>query len=157
VSHATVTATARKLGGAEETVDGRRARGIERAVGWDPWERLGGLGLAAIARTRGPREVVTVVPVPVEGGGVASLAVRADRQTATVAACRRASPERRRPTGARAGTALEAGGVHAIPEGIPGAEGGIERCQVARAGRDRADTVRTKALQRLQHAVPKAA
>jgi len=62
------------------------ARWIERAVDWDAWERLGVLGLDEIARRRGHRDFVTVVTVPVEGGGVEILTVRADRKQETVAA-----------------------------------------------------------------------
>jgi transposase len=90
--NATGAGAARKLGGSEETRDGILDRWIERAVDWNAWQRLGVLGLDAIARKRGHRHVVVLVTVPLEEGGVESLAVLADRQQETGAACLRAIP-----------------------------------------------------------------
>jgi transposase len=53
VIHATVTDAARTRGGSEESLDGILDRGLERAVDWDAWERLGGLASNEIALTRG--------------------------------------------------------------------------------------------------------
>jgi transposase len=154
--NSTVTDAARKLGISEETIDGLLDRWIERAVDWDPWERLGVLGLDEIALKRGHRDFVTLVTVPVEGGGVEILAVLADRKKETVAAFLRAIPERLRHTVERACTDMYEGFVNAITEEIPWAAVVIDRFHVARAYRDCADTVRKKELKRLKHALPKA-
>jgi transposase len=140
--NATVADAARKLGISEETLDGILDRWIERAVDWDPWERLGVLGLDEIALTRGHRDFVALVTVPVEGGSVEILAVLADRKKETVAAFLRAIPEPLRHTVERACTDMYEGFVNAITEEIPWAEVVIDRFHGARAYRDCADTVR---------------
>jgi transposase len=154
--NATVADAARQLGISEETIDGILDRWIERAVDWDPWERLGVLGLDEIALKRGHRDFVTLVTVPVEGGGVEILAVLADRKKETVAAFLRAIPEPLRHTVERACTDMYEGFVNAINEEIPWAEVVIDRFHVARAYRDCADTVRKKELKRLKQALPTA-
>jgi transposase len=154
--NATVADAARKLGISEETIDGILDRWIERAVDWDPWERLGVLGLDEIALKRGHRDFVTLVTVPVEGGGVEILAVLADRKKETVAAFLRAIPEPLRHTVERACTDMYEGFVNAITEEIPWAEVVIDRFHVARAYRGCADTVRKKELKRLKQALPTA-
>jgi transposase len=154
--NSTVTDAARKLGVSEETIEGLLDRWIERAVDWDPWERLGVLGLDEIALKRGHRDFVTLVTVPVEGGGVEILAVLADRKKETVAAFLRAIPEPLRHTVERACTDMYEGFVNAITEEIPWAEVVIDRFHVARAYRDCADTVRKQELKRLKRALPKA-
>ena len=154
--NATVADAARTLGIAEATSDGILDRWSARAVDWDPWARLGVLGLDEIARKRGHRDVVTWVTVPVEGGGVEILAVLADRQQETGAAFLRAIPAPLRHTVERAGPEMAEGFVNAIPEAIPWAEVVIDRVHVARADRDGADTVRQKALKRRKHAWPTA-
>src|SRR5882724_12961264 len=98
-----VADAARKLGVSEETIAGLLDRWIARTVDWDARERRGVIGLDEIALTRGHRDVGVLVTVPLEGGGVELLAVLADRQKETVAACLRAMPEHlRRPSSARA-------------------------------------------------------
>jgi transposase len=154
--NATVADAARKLGVSEETIDGILDRWIERAVDWDVWERLGVLGLDEIALKRGHRDFVTLVTVPLEGGGVEILAVLADRKKETVAAFLRAIPEPLRRTVERACTDMYEGFVNAIKEEIPWAEIVIDRFHVARAYRDCADTVRKQELKRLKQALPKA-
>lgn len=154
--NATVSDTARTLGVSEETIDGIRDRWIACEVDWGAWERLGVLGLDEIALTRGPRDVVVLVTAPLAGGGVAILAVLADRPKETVAACLRAMPEPLRRTIERACTDMYDGFVRAIEEEVPWAEMVIDRFHVARASRDCADTVRKKELTRLKRALPKA-
>jgi transposase len=154
--NATVADAARTLGVSEETLDGSLERGIERAVDWDAWERRGVIGLDAIALTRGHRDVVVLVTVPREGGGLEILAVRAARQKETVAAFRRAIPETLRRTIARAGTERSEGFAGASAPEVPWAEIVIARFHVARAYRDGADTVRKKELKRLKSTVPRA-
>jgi transposase len=153
----TVADAARTLGIAEETSDGLLDRWLACAGHWAPGERLGGRGLEAIARTRGPRDCGTVVTGPVEEGGVELVAVRADRQQETGTACLRAMPARLRPTVERACPEMAAGCVHARTEAIPGAEGVMARVHGARASRDGADTGRKQARTRLKPAVPTAA
>jgi len=114
------------------------------------------LGLDEIALKRGHRDFVTLVTVPLEGGGVEILAVLADRQKATVAAFLRAIPVRLRHTIERACTDRYEGFVSAIEEEVPWAEIVIDRFHVARAYRDCADTVRKQELKRLKRALPKA-
>src|SRR5262249_62107321 len=87
---------ARKLGVSEETIDGLLDRWIERAVDWEAWERLGVLGLDEIALKRGHRDVVVLVTVPLERGGVEILAVLAGRKKEAGAAFLRGIPEARR-------------------------------------------------------------
>jgi transposase len=147
---------ARKLGVSEETIDGMLDRWIERAVDWDAWERLGVLGLDEIARTRGHRDCVTLVTVPLEEGGVEIVAVLADRKKETVAAFLRTIPALLRRTIERACTAMYEGFVHALTEEIPWVKIVIDRFHVARAYRDCADTVRKTELKRLKRALPKA-
>jgi transposase len=125
--NSTVTDAARKLGGSEETIDGILDRWIERAVDWDAWERLGVLGLDAIALKRRHRDFVVLVTVP--------LAL-ADRQKETVAAFLRAIPAQLRHTIERACTDMYEGFVRAIEEEVPWAEIVIDRFHVARAYRD---------------------
>jgi transposase len=154
--NSTVADTARKLALSEESVEGLLDRWIERTVDWDAWERLGVLGLNEIALKRGHRDFVTLVTVPLEGGGIEILAVLADRQKETVAAFLRASPELLRCTIERACTDMYEGFVNAITEEIPWAEVVIDRFHVARAYRDCADAVRKGERKRLKRALPKA-
>jgi transposase len=154
LSNSSVVDAARQLGGSAETIDGRLNRGIERAVDWDAWERLGVIGLDEIARTRGHRDIVALLTVPLAEGGVEMVAGLADRTQQTVAALLRAIPATLRHTIARAGTAMYEGFVNAIPEESPWAEIVIDRFHVARAYRNGADTVRQKALKRLKRALP---
>jgi transposase len=154
--NATVADAARTLGVSEETIDGLLDRWVERAVDWDPWERLGVIGLDEIALKRGHRDVVALVTVPLEGGGVEMVAVLADRKKETVAAFLRTIPETRRRTIERACTDMYEGFVNALKEEIPWVEIVIDRFHVARAYRDCADTVRQKELKRLKRALPKA-
>jgi transposase len=156
VINATVTDAARKLGVSEETIEGLLDRWIERAVDWDAWERLGVIGLDEIARTRGHRDFVVLVTVPLEGGGVEIVAVLADRKQETVAAFLRAIPEPLRHTIERACTDMDEGFVRAIEEEVPWAEIVSARFHVARAYRDCADTVRKKELKRLKRVRPEA-
>jgi len=148
VLNAPVTAAARTLGVAAETLAGLRDRGIARAVDWDAWERLGVLGLDASALTRGHREVVVWVTGPLAGGGVEILAVRADRQTETVAACLGARPAPLWHTSARACPAMDEGVGRASAAAVLWADIVSARCHVARASRDGAARVRQQALQR---------
>jgi transposase len=154
--NSTVADAARKLGVSEETIDGILDRWIERAVDWGAWEQLGVLGLDEIALKRGHRDFVTLVTVPLEGGGVEILAVLADRKKATVAAFLRAIPARLRHTIERACTDMYEGFVSAIEAEVPWAEIVIDRFHVARAYRDCADAVRKQELKRLKRALPKA-
>jgi transposase len=154
--NATVTDAARKLGVSEETLDGILDRWIERAVDWEAWERLGVLGLDEIALKRGHRDFVTLVTVPLAGGGVEIVAVLADRKKETVAAFLRTIPEPLRRTIERACTDMYEGFVRAIEEELPWVEIVIDRFHVARAYRDCADTVRKKELKRLKRVLPKA-
>jgi len=154
--NSTVADAARKLGVSEETIDGLLDRWIERAVDGDAWERLGVMGLDEIALKRGHRDVVVLVTVPLEAGGVEMVAVLADRQKETVAAFLRTIPEPLRRTIERACTDRYEGFVNAIQEEIPWAEIVIDRFPGARAYRDCADTVRKQALKRLKRALPKA-
>jgi transposase len=154
--NSTVADAARKLGVSEETIDGILDRWIERAVDWDAWERLGVLGLDEIALTRGHRDVVVLVTVPLEGGGIEILAALADRKKETVAAFLRAIPETLRRTIERACTDMYEGFAGAIAQEVPGAEIVIDRFHVARAYRDCADTVRKKELKRLKSTLPRA-
>jgi transposase len=155
--HATVADAARTLGVSEETIDGSLDRWIARVVDWGPWERLGVIGIDAIARTRGHRACVVWVTTPLAGGGVDILAVRADRQQETVAACLRSLPEALRCTIARACTDLDAGCGRAIAAEGPWAEVVIARFPVARASRACADTGRKQELRRRKSALPTAA
>jgi transposase len=157
LSNATVTDAARKLGVSAETIDGLRDRWSERDVEWTAWAGLGVIGLDEIALTRGPRDCVTLVTAPLEGGGVAILAVLADRTKETGAACRRAIPEPLRHPLERACTEMYEGFVRALAEEGPGAEIVIDRFPVAWAYRDGADTGRQKELKRLKSAWPEAA
>jgi hypothetical protein len=157
LSNATVTAAARTLGVSAETIDGLRDRWSERAVAWTAWAGLGVSGLDESALTRGPRDCVTLVTAPLEGGGVAIVAVLAARQQEPGAACRRAIPAPLRPPLERACTAMYAGFVRARADEGPGAESVIERFPGARAYRDGADTGRQKALKRVKRAWPEAA
>jgi transposase len=154
--NSTVADAARKLGVSEETIEGLLDRWLERTVDWDAWERLGVLGLDEIALKRGHRDFVTLVTVPLEEGGVEIVAVLADRKKETVAAFLRTIPEPLRRTIERACTDMYEGFVNALKEEIPGVEIVIDRCHVARAYRDGADTVRKKELKRLKRALPKA-
>ena len=155
--NSTIADAARKLGVSEETIDGILDRWIERAVNWTAWEWLGVIGIDEIALKRGHRNFVTLVTVPLAGGGVEILAVLADRKKETVAAFLRAIPEPLRHTIECACTDMYEGFVSAIEEEVPWAEIVIDRFHVARAYRACADTVRQQALKRLTRALPKAA
>jgi transposase len=74
-----------------------------------------------------------------------------------VAASLRVIPEPLRRTIERACTDMYEGFVRAIKEEVPWAEVVIDRFQVARAYRNRADMVRKKELKRLKRVLPKAA
>ena len=154
--NSTVADAARKLGVSEETIEGLLDRWIERSVDWDAWERLGVLGLDEIALKRGHRDFVTLVTVPLEGGGIEIVAVLADRKKETVVAFLRTIPELLRRTIERACTDMYEGFVNALTEEIPGIEIVIDRFHVARAYRDCADTVRKKELKQLKRTLPKA-
>jgi transposase len=114
------------------------------------------LGLDEIALKRGHRDFVTLVTVPLEGGGVEIVAVLADRKKETVAAFLRAIPAPLRHTIERACTDMYEGFVRAIKEEVPWAEIVIDRFHIARAYRDCADTVRKQELKRLKRVLPKA-
>jgi transposase len=154
--NSTVADAARKLGVSEETIDGILDRWIERAVNWTAWEWLGVIGIDEIALKRGHRNFVTLVTVPLAGGGVEILAVLADRKKETVAAFLRAIPEPLRHTIECACTDMYEGFVSAIEAEVPWAEIVIDRFHVARAYRACADTVRKQELKRLKRALPKA-
>jgi transposase len=154
--NSTVADAARKLAVSEETIDGILDRWIEHAVNWTAWEWLGVIGIDEIALTRGHRNFVALVTVPLAGGGVEILAVLADRRQETVAAFLRAIPEPLRHTIECACTDMYEGFVSAIEEEVPWAEIVIDRFHVARAYRDCADTVRKQELKRLKRARPKA-
>jgi transposase len=154
--NSTVTDAARKLGVSEETIAGLLDRWIERAVDWDAWERLGVLGLDAIALKRGHRAFVVWVTVPLAGEGVAMVAGLAARTKETVAAFLGAIPEPLRHTIERACTAMDEGFVRASEEAVPWAEVVIDRFHVARAYRDGADPVRKKELKRRKRVRPQA-
>jgi transposase len=154
--NSTVADAARKLGVLEETIAGILDRWIERAVDWTAWEWLGVIGIDEIALTRGHRDCVALVTVPLTGGGVEILAVLADRKQETVAAFLRAIPAPLRHTIERTCTDMYAGFVSAIEAEVPWAEVVIDRFHVARAYRDGADTARKKALKRLKRALPMA-
>jgi transposase len=154
--NSTVADAACKLGVSEETIEGLLDRWIERTVDWDAWERLGVLGLDEIALKRGHRDFVTLVTVPLAGGGVEIVAVLADRKKETVAAFLRTIPEPQRRTIERACTDMYEGFVNALKEEIPWVEIVIDRFHVARAYRDCADTVRKKELKRLKRQLSKA-
>jgi transposase len=154
--NSTVTDAARKLGGAEESIAGLLDRWIERTVDGDAWERLGVLGLDESGLTRGHRAFVTLVTVPLVGGGVEILAVLTDCKKDTVAAFLRTIPATLRRTSTCACTDLDEGFVNAINEEIPWAESVIDRFHVARASRDGADPVRQKDLKRPTRGLPKA-
>jgi len=111
---------------------------------YEPWavRMLSNATGADAARTRGHRDVVTVVTVPLEAGGVEIVAGLADRKQETVAACLRTIPALRRHTIERACTDMDAGFVNALTEDIPWGKLVIDRFPVARAYRDWADTVR---------------
>jgi transposase len=156
LSHATVAAAARKLGVSAETIAGLLDRWSERTVDGDAWEQLGVLGLDEIALTRGHRDVVVLVTVPLAEGGVEIVAVRADRQKETVAAFLRAIPETLARTIECACTEMSEGVVRALAEELPWGEIVSDRFHVARAYRDGADTVRTQDLKRLKRALPTA-
>ena len=152
--NAPVADAARKLGVSEDTIDGIRDRGIAHPVDWGTWERRGVIGLAAVARTRGPRDVVVWVTGPRAGGSVEMLAVRADRQKEAVVAFLCSMPEALRRTIERAGMDMDEGFVSAMEAAVPWAEIVIERCPGARAYRDGADTGRKQELQRRKRALP---
>jgi transposase len=154
--NSTVADAARQLGVSEETSEGLLDRWIERAVNWDAWEQLGVLGIDEVALKRGHRDCVTLVTVPLAGGGVEMVAVLADRQKETVAAFLRTIPEPLRRTIERACTDRDEGFVNARKEAIPWVEIVSDRFHVARAYRDGADTVRKQELKRLKRALPKA-
>jgi transposase len=156
LTNSPVADAGRKLGVSEETIDGILDRWIERTVDGDAWERLGVLGLDEIALKRGHRDVVTLVTVPLEGGGVEMVPVLADRKKETVVAFLRTIPTTLRRTIARACTDMYEGFVNALTEEIPGVRIVIDRFHVARAYRDGADTVRKKELKRLKRTLPKA-
>jgi transposase len=134
----------------QNPIEGLLGRWIERAVDWDAWARLGVLGLDEIALKRGHRDVVVLVTVPLEKGGVEILAVLADRQQETVAAFLRGIPEPLRHTIERACTDMSEGFVRAVEEEVPWAEIVLDRLHVARAYRDCADRGRKKELTRLK-------
>jgi transposase len=154
--NSTIRDAARKLGVPEETIEGLLDRWNQRAIDWGAWEQLGVIGHDAIALKRGHRDVVVLVTVPLEGGGVESLAVVADRKKETGAAFRCAIPAPLRHTIARAGTEMSEGCGRAIADELPWVEIFNDRFHVARAYRDGADTGRKKELQRLKSQWPTA-
>lgn len=152
--NATVADAARKLGVSEETIDGILDRWSAHTVYWGAWERLGVIGIGEVALNRGHRDVVILVTVPREGGGVEMLAMLADRKKETGVAFLRSMPEARRRMTERACMEMYEGFVRAMEKEVPWAEIVIDRFHVARAYRDCADTVRKKALKRLKRALP---
>jgi transposase len=154
--NSTVADTARKLWGSEETIDGILDRGIEGVVDWEAWERLGVIGLDEIGLKRGQRDLVVLVTVPLEAGGVEIVAVLADCKEETVAAFLRPVPETLRRSIERACMDMYESFGRAIEAEVPWTEIVIDRFHVARAYCDGADTVRQKELKRLKSAWPKA-
>jgi transposase len=154
--NSTVEDAARQLSISEETIEGILDRWIARTVDWGAWERLGVIGIDEIALTRGHRDFVVLVTVPLAGGGVDILAVLGDRQKETLAAFLRSIPAALRCTIERARTDIYEGFVRAIEAEVPWAEIVIDRFHVAWAYRDCADTVRKTEPQRLKSALPPA-
>jgi transposase len=142
LSNATVADAARQLGVSAETSDGILDRWIAPTVAWGAWERLGGIGIDEVARTRGHREVVVLVTVPREGGSVEMLAVLADRQKETVVAFLRSMPEALRRTLERACMEMDEGVVRALEEDGPWAEIVIARFHSRATIRTRAPRAR---------------
>jgi transposase len=154
--NSTVEDAARQLSISEETIEGILDRWSARTVDWGAWERLGVIGIDEIALTRGHRDFVVLVTVPLAGGGVDILAVLGDRQKETLAAFLRSIPAALRCTIERARTDIYEGFVRAIEAEVPWAEIVIDRFHVAWAYRDCADTVRKTEPQRLKSALPPA-
>ncbi len=138
------------------SVSSRRLRTSSMAGSIVAWEPLGVSGLDESALTRGHRDLVVLVTVPLEGGGVESLAVWAARTQETGAACLRALPAQHRHPIERACTAMYEGCGRASAEELPWGEVVSARFPGARADRDGADTVRKQELKRLKSPWPTA-
>lgn len=154
--NSTIADTARKLWLTQELVEGVLDRWLAKQVDWHDYERLSLIGLDEIALKRGHRDFVTLVTTVVEGGGVAVLAVLADRKKETVAAFFAAMPEDLRQSIERVCTDMYQGYVEAAREQVGWAKIVVDRFHVARAYRGCAEQVRKKEVKRLKKELCKA-
>lgn len=154
--NSTVTDTARKLSTTEAIIEGILDRCISSTVDWDAYDRLGCLGLDEIALKKGHRDWVVLVTAKLDAGGVAILAVLADRKKETVAQFLRAIPERLKRSVERVCCDMYEGFINAAEEELPWAKVVIDRFHVARAYGTAFDQVRKRETRRLKKELPKA-
>ena len=154
--NSTIVDTAIKLATSEELIEGILDRWIRSSVDWDAFEWLGCLGLDEIALKKGHRDWVVLVTAKLEGGGVAILAVLADRRKETVAVFLRSIPERLKRSIERVCCDQYEGFINAAEEELPWATVVIDRFHVARAYGTAFDQVRKRETRRLKRELPKA-
>lgn len=152
--NSTVSDVARKLGLTDELVEGVLDRWIAREVDWKEFERLGVIGIDEISLKRGHRDFVTLVTVPLEGGGIEVVAVLPDRTKETVVAFFRSIPQRLAATIKQVCSDMYRGFVEAAREALPEAEIVVDRFHVARLYRECADAVRKREMRRLKKELP---
>lgn len=153
--NSTVVDVAKKLNLTAGVVTGVLERWLAKRVNWDAFESLKIVGVDEIALKRGHRDYVVLVTTPLPDG-VEVLAVLRDRQKQTVAHFFASIPVRLRSTIERVCSDMYQGFIGAAQEQLPGAKIVIDRFHVAKAYRERADTVRKQEVRRLKQTLSKA-
>ncbi len=148
--NSTVTDVARKLTISEETVMGVLKRSVKSQVDWDEFDQIEVVGIDEIALTRGHRDFITLVSVPLMPSGVDIVAILADRKKQTVVNFLSSIPPRLKGTIQRVCTDMYQGFVTAAEDQLPTAKIVVDRFHVARAYRNCADTVRKHEIRRLK-------
>lgn len=153
--NSTIVDTAIKLSTSEEVIEGILDRSISCSVDWATFERLGCLGLDEIALKKGHRDWVVLVTAKLEGGGIAILAVLADRKKETVGAFLRSIPEHLKRSIERVCCDQYEGFINAAEEELPWAKVVIDRFHVARAYSAAFDQIRKRETRRLNKELSK--
>ncbi len=148
--NSTVTDVARKLTISEETVMGVLKRSVKSQVDWAEFDQIEVVGIDEIALTRGHRDFITLVSVPLMPSGVDIVAILADRKKQTVVNFLSSIPPRLKGTIQRVCTDMYQGFVTAAEEQLPTAKIVVDRFHVAQAYRNCADTVRKHEIRRLK-------
>lgn len=152
--NSTIVDVSRKQGISEEAIEGIIDRHILPEIDWSTIAELGIVGLDEIALKRGHKDFVVIVSSQWAEGGVAILAVLADRKKETVKAFLKTIPDRLQTTITRVCTDMYDGYINAVKEQLPHADVVVDRFHVAKAYRECADEARKSELRKLKENLP---
>lgn len=153
--NSTIEDVSRKEQVGYEAVGGIIDRHISRAVNWEEYRSLEGLGLDEIALRKGHRDFVVIVTARSREGRISVLAVLADRRKETVKQFLRGVPARLKESIATVCTDMYEGFLNAVKEELPAATRVADRFHVAKQYRQGADNLRKQEIRRLKQELPK--